>query len=56
MKLGTLREGNEKKSIVQEPKHFHKLLCSYFLPDFPSNRHCLRNYMRELNEIEDTDR
>ena len=25
MKLGTLREGNEKKSIVQEAKPFRKL-------------------------------
>ena len=30
MKLDRLREGNKSKSIVQEPKPFHKILCSYF--------------------------
>ena len=30
MKLDTLREDYEKKSIVQEPKPFQKLLYSYF--------------------------
>ena len=44
MILGTLREGNEKKSIVQEPKPFHKLLRIITLPDFPSNRLFLKLY------------
>ena len=30
MKLDTSREGSEKKSFVQEPKPFHKLLRSYY--------------------------
>ena len=44
MKLDTLREGNEKKSIMQEPKPFHNYYALILLPDF------LRDHMRELNK------
>ena len=59
MKLDTLREGNKKKTIVQDQtlsQVIVQLLPFMVFPVIDSSVDYLRYYLRELNETSDIDR